>query len=495
MSFRDYEGAVVVPELLFPGEKVNLRKWAVVACDQYTSNSSYWNEVAHNVGNAPSALHVVLPEIYLSSNDKNTYIGNIKQTMTEYLDKGVLQLLPPGMMMVERTTAAGVRRGLVTAIDLDEYHYDIRQKPLIRATEQTVLDRIPPRVEIRRGAEIEIPHIILLMDDPRETVLGPIIRSKAALQEVYDFELMMGGGHVSGWLVSDEDMLENTLRAMNNLPTVDGMRFSVGDGNHSLASAKAIWEDAKQTMTEEEAANSPLRYALVEIVNLHDMGLTFEPIHRVLFGTNPTQCLQFVLEKLNENGAGAKLTYTRRTLAAVGDYTIYFATKVTMGKIEITHPYHPLLAGMLQPILDEYVSKNQRTSIDYIHGDAEFEQLSQEYDAVGFKLSALEKDTFFDTIVQCGVLPRKTFSLGEAEEKRFYIEGRLLVNSAPPEEPEVYDEEYEQEYDEGQGYIEGGEEDLEYTQDYDDEEYVEESYLDEEDDFIAQYHEQFEKEK
>lgn len=423
---------VGVPEILIPDESVNMKKWAVLACDQYTTNQKYWSDVEKFVGSSPSALHIMLPEIYLDSDTKEERIEYAKTTMRQYIEDDVLKLLPEGFILVERTLHGAPRKGLMVMVDLDQYHYDVSRRPVIRATEETLLERIPPRMEIRKGADIEMPHIMLLMDDPDDTVIGPIWQIRDSLPVIYDFELMQNGGPIKGYFVENRDILKNALDAMERLPQRDGMTFCVGDGNHSLATAKAVWEHAKQVMSEKEAAESPLRYALVELINLHDTALTFEPIHRVLFNVNPTQCVQYVVDKLNSTGASSRLVFSKRRIAmqqsdSAADENIFFTSKDSGGRIEITAPNHPLAVGMLQPILEQFARENPSSRLEYVHGTAELEELAKGYDTLGFFMPALKKEDFFDTLAECGVLPKKTFSLGEADEKRFYLECRLLA--------------------------------------------------------------------
>ena len=432
---------VGVPEILIPGENVNMKKWAVLACDQYTTNQKYWSDVEKFVGSSPSALHIMLPEIYLDSDSKEERIQYAKTTMRQYIEDDVLKLLPEGFILVERTINGAARKGLMLMVDLDRYHYDISKRPAIRATEETVLERIPPRMEIRKGADIEMPHVMLLMDDAQDRVIGPLWEMKDSLPVIYDFELMQNGGNIKGYFVEDQQTLLDTLRAMERLPQRDGMTFCVGDGNHSLATAKAVWEHAKQTMTDEELAESPLRYALVELINLHDPALTFEPIHRVLFNVNPTQCVQYIVDKLNGMGASSKLIFSKRRMDmqkndSAADENVFFTSKNSGGRIEITAPNHPLVVGMIQPILEQFVRENPSSKLDYVHGADELDELVKGYDTLGIFMPALKKEDFFDVLAECGVLPKKTFSLGQADEKRFYLERRLLAQIEVVEQEE-----------------------------------------------------------
>lgn len=420
----------VVPQILLPREDVNMEKWSCVACDQFTSQPEYWDRVEKFVGNAPSTLHMVLPEVYLESDNVAQCIDDLKAEMHEYLNKGVMGLLPEGIVLTERHLGKKVRKGILLAMDLEQYDFKIENKPLIRATEQTVLSRIPPRMKIRSGAPLELPHIMLLMDDPEDSVIGPLHIQRSSLKKMYDFDLMMDGGKIEGWLVDEPKLLSGVTEAIAGLEKHDNMLFCVGDGNHSLATAKAVWDEAKEDLTPEERENHPLRFALCEIINLRDRAVEFMPIHRVLFGVNASGCVQFVAERLREKGRKVKLVFGRwrKEIEADGTYQIPFLYHDGAGRIVIEDPQHPLAIGEVQEIFEEYIAANPQGSIDYIHGDEAFLSLAKEYDNIGFYFEPMEKSAFFDMVVRCGVLPKKTFSLGEAEEKRYYLEGRLLTD-------------------------------------------------------------------
>lgn len=426
-----------IPRVLLPAENVNLAKWACVACDQFTSQPDYWKAVERFVGNAPSTLHITLPEIYLEDANVNEHIADMKETMREYLESGVLEELPKGVVLTERHIGGKVRKGILLAMDLEQYDYRIENKPMLRATEQTVLSRIPPRVQIRRGAAVELPHVMLLMDDEQDTVIGPLHAQRTALPKLYDFDLMMDGGRIEGWLVDSPKLLDGLVQAIGALPRRDNMLFCVGDGNHSLATAKTIWDEAKESLTPEERENHPLRYALCEIINLRDRAVEFMPIHRVLFGANPAGCAQFLVERMREKGTDAKLVFGRwrSEIEHDGTYQIPFLYHDGAGRIIIENPKHPLAVGEIQEAFEDYIRENPSAKIDYIHGDEAFGELARQYDNIGFYFEALDKAEFFDLIVKCGVLPKKTFSLGEAEEKRYYLEGRLIVPEQQEETP------------------------------------------------------------
>ncbi len=437
---------VGIPEILLPSLNINMKKWAVIACDQFTSQPDYWMQVERTVGNAPSILHMILPEVYLNYEGLTDNIKNINQVMHDYIEKGVLEQLPRGIMLVERAMEGTVRKGLIMMVDLEYYDYNAQNKPLIRATEKTLLERIPPRVTIRQDAPLETSHIMAMMDDPRDSVIGPVYKAKEDLEKLYDFDLMLGGGRIRGYFVENEELLDGVMRAMSRLPLRDGMRFCVGDGNHSLAAAKTVWDLAKETLSEEERENHPLRYAMCEFVNLHDDGIEFMPIHRVLFKVNPITVLEFVVDRLNKRGAKAKLMFGRWRggSEALKGNELPFLYREGAGKIVLEHKSRPLLLEEVQDILDEFIANNQNTSIDYIHGQEVFEELARKYDNLGLYFSPVPKEKFFDTVIECGVLPKKSFSMGEAEQKRYYIECRLLVNPHE-EEPEQQAEPEEQE--------------------------------------------------
>jgi len=433
------ELGIVVPEILIPDEKINMRKWSVVACDQFITNSRYWNEVERMVGNSPSSLHIMLPEIYLGDPGVADRIARAKQIMRNYLEDSVLNLLPPGFVLVERYIDGKPRKGLMVAVDLEQYDYEAYKKPVIRATEETLLERIPPRVEIRRNADVEMPHVLLLMDDKEKRVIEPLWQRKDRFAKLYDFNLMQDGGRVAGYFVDDPAIVEGVMDAIAQLETHDGMRFCVGDGNHSLATAKAVWEQAKETLSREEQTDSPLRYALVELLNLHDDALEMKPIHRVIGKVNAAQCIQYVTDQLNRQGKDARLVFSRRRPSmqiSSAAQTVFFTSKDSAGRIEIHNPSHPMVVGELQPILEQYTKKVD-CQLEYVHGEQDLENLAAEYDTLGFYMPAMDKDTFFDTVVECGVLPKKCFSLGEANEKRYYLECRLLTHVEAAEEEAV----------------------------------------------------------
>lgn len=440
------ELGIQYPEILIPDKKVNKKKWPVIACDQYTSNMEYWNKTAKNVGSAASTLHVIVPEVFLKEDDINERIEHVKETMVKYVDDGALVKLPKGVILVERETPFGTRIGVMLAIDLEQYSTDYQDKPLIRATEQTVADRIPPRMRIRQGAVLESPHVMLMLNDPDDTVLGPLYTNRGNFPKVYDTSLMQGGGHLKGWFIENEETLESLTDSLYSLKqkSKDGMLFAVGDGNHTLASAKQVWENFKFEIPESEREDHPLRFALVEVVNLFDHGISMHPIHRVVFGVETPNFLRALIEELNDMGLGAKMMYTRGSSSVgVGGQNIYFESKHAKGRIEIENPQHKLMAIALTKAIDKLMEEKPRVTIDYIHGEEDFEHLTKQHASLGFRMDAILKDELFGLIEEYGVLPRKAFSLGEAQEKRYYFECRLLIDDVPSPEEETETEEAE----------------------------------------------------
>jgi hypothetical protein len=431
---------VGIPEILLPSLNINMKKWSVIACDQYTAQPDYWASVEKLVGNAPSILHLILPEVYLNFEGLSDNIANIKTVMNDYLHKGILEQLPRGIMLTERVMGRTVRKGLVMTVDLEAYDYRASKKPQVRATEKTLLERIPPRVTIRQEAPIEASHVMVLMDDISDRVIGPLYEQKDELEKMYDFDLMMGGGKLRGYFIENEELLSSTLAAMAALPVRDGMRFCVGDGNHSLAAAKTVWDLAKESLSEEEKQDHPMRYALCEFVNIHDDGIQFMPIHRVLFKVSPSACVHYITDKLNKKGANAKILFGRwrgGTEAQKG-MEIPFLFREGAGRIIVENKKHPLILEDVEDILDEYLKENPASGLDYIHGQNVFEEMARAYDNLGLFFPAIPKEKFFSTLIESGVLPKKSFSMGEAEQKRFYVECRMIVK--PQEEAPAKEE-------------------------------------------------------
>ncbi|OQB15957.1 MAG: hypothetical protein BWY15_00083 [Firmicutes bacterium ADurb.Bin193] len=400
-------------DILIP-KNIDMEKWSVVACDQYTSQPEYWSKVERFVGDAPSTLHIVFPEIYLDSGNLAARTDSIDKNMYKYLNEGIFNIYKDSFIYVERTLSDGrVRRGLVGAVDLEAYDYEKGSVSLVRATEKTVPDRIPPRVKIRTDAPLELPHVMLLVDDAKFELIKPLSDSKGELDSVYDFELMQGGGHITGYYVPLEKCAYMP-EVLEGLVSDDGLLFAVGDGNHSLAAAKECWEAVKKGLSAEQIENHTARFALAEVVNIHDSALVFEPIHRVLFGCNP----QNVIEEFSKYNEGL-------SLSGGNSQKIGYTYGGKRGSLDVTTPKNGLVLAVLQDFLDEYCIKNN-IKIDYIHGEDVVMSLSEEKNSLGFLLPVLEKSSLLPFISSNGVLPRKAFSMGNANEKRFYLECRKI---------------------------------------------------------------------
>ncbi len=404
-------------EILLPEHTIEKSKWAVIACDQFTSQQDYWSEVERYVGSARSTLHIIFPEIYLGNDsDRIQRIQKIQNNMETYLKERILETaVSSGYVLVERVTKSGVRIGLVGQIDLEQYDFDPGQKALVRATEGTVLSRIPPRVEIRKDAKIEIPHVMLLLDDPKKRILEPLYERRAELKMLYDTELMLDGGHVRGFAVEHGEAEAVTAEFERMQTGSDGFLFAVGDGNHSLACAKACWESMKQGLSPDAAAVHPARYALVEVVNLHSPALCFEPIHRLLLHVELSGLMERFQKKLNGQGMDME-----------NGEEIVFSQGERMTGIKIRGRGERLPVEILQSVLDEYLMENPDVRIDYIHDRESLESLEKQTGGCGIYLQSIDKRMLFAAIRAGGVLPRKTFSIGEAREKRYYMECKRL---------------------------------------------------------------------
>lgn len=432
---------VLVPEVQLPTAGTDLTKWAVIACDQFTSEPEYWREVERTVGPAPSTLKLTFPEVYLETVGKEERIAAIQATMRKYLDEKLLQP-QEGLVYVERRVDDKLRRGLLLGLDLERYDYNKGSSSLIRATEGTIVERLPPRMKVREGAALELPHILVLIDDPQGTVIEPVGRSRGELRKLYDFDLMMGSGHLTGFLV-DEQRERNVVAALQKLaepetfqekyaagPDTPVLLFAMGDGNHSLATAKAVWEKMKPQV----GADHPARYALVEIENVHDEGLHFAPIHRVLFNLKRSLMAEL------RTTFGADLRYvpvqtaaemTSRIEAARGGPHLIGLTlggsSPTFAVLEISHTSSNLPVGTLQAFLDPFIKGGGAEKIDYVHGGEVVVRLGSQPGNASFYLPPMAKSSLFQTVILDGVLPRKTFSMGEAREKRFYMEARKIA--------------------------------------------------------------------
>jgi uncharacterized protein (DUF1015 family) len=397
-------------DILLPKTK-DFTKWSVVACDQYTSQPDYWDEVKKVAGDDLSTLNMIYPEIYLNEENGDKRIENINNTMKSYLDSGVFEEIKNSFIYVERTVAGGkVRKGLVGAIDLEMYDYEKGSKAYVRATEGTVIERIPPRVKIRKNAPLELPHIMLLIDDEKDLVFGSIEKG----EKVYDFDLMMESGNIKGYKVAPTDEIADAFLALKNAQDKDNtLLFAVGDGNHSLASAKATYEEVKASLGD-AAKDHPARYALIEVVNIHDEALKFEPIYRIMTGVDPEDVISALAEyiaTLHGTAEPQKIEY------------IYGNQK---GILVVPAPKQQLTVGTLQIFIDEYIKSHNGAKVDYIHGEDSVKALAQKPNSIGFMFDGMAKSQLFKTVIFDGALPRKTFSMGHAVDKRYYLECRKI---------------------------------------------------------------------
>lgn len=439
---------LMAPNILLPKAGVDLKKRAVVACDQYTSQPEYREEVTKFVGTDPSTLSIIYPEVYLEEANKAERIQKIQEMMANYLNQGILEDQGECFLLIDRKTShADSRKGLIVALDLEAYDYSKTSQTLIRATEGTIVDRLPPRIQVRKQATIESPHIMVLIDDEHQTVIEPLFANKDKYTKLYETDLMMNGGHIAGYKIADQESIANVITALTKLADPVGFQskynvgpdkgvllFAMGDGNHSLATAKAIREEKKQSLSPAERENHPARFALVELVNVHDAGLEFEPIHRVLFNINPEQLLTDMKAYFAALGTEIIIeTYPSKEQRASqlkkSDTSTQYFTFVyqgVYGQIGLHHPKLNLEVGNLQAFLDDYLKQHPEAKIDYVHGEDVTEKLGMQANTMGFLLPIMDKKDFFKTVVVDGALPRKTFSMGEAEEKRFYLECRKI---------------------------------------------------------------------
>lgn len=397
----NYTHSFSTADILLP--KKNFENWAVIACDQYTSEPEYWDNVRKSAGDKPSALDIVLPEVYLSGDNSNR-IEKINANMQKFVENGVFELYQDALIYVERIQSDGkLRHGLVGKIDLENYDYRSGSKAEIRATEQTVVSRIPPRVEIRKNASVEMPHVMLLFDDVKDVIFTYLSENTDKLKKIYDFKLMCNAGSIKGYLL-DDTAKQTVLLALDDLKQKNnGFLFCVGDGNHSLATAKECYR---------QNPNELSRYALTEIVNIHDPALQFEPIYRVVFGVEPEILIDDFVKTVGEyNGTDAQ------------KFVCVYGEK--MREISVK-PTSKLAVGTLQTFLDDYVKTHNGIEIDYIHGENSLKKLSARENTVGFLFDGMQKSELFDAVNSDGSLPRKTFSMGHADDKRFYIEARKI---------------------------------------------------------------------
>ena len=418
--------------ILLPGENIPLEKWGCVACDQFTSDRAYWEQADAAVGGCPSTLRLILPEVYLEDEDAAQRVENIHTAMDEY-SRDVLTRAVDGFVYVERTEQSGrVRQGLVGKIDLEAYSYEKGAHPAIRPSERTVTERIPPRMAVRRGAALETPHVMMLADDPGCTLIEPIGEKKEQLRKVYEGDLMLNGGHIAGWAVEDPALLAQIDSALNALgsqeafdaryPQAKGgapLTLAVGDGNHSLASAKACWEELKKTLTPEQAAVHPARWCLAEVCNVHSPAIEIEPIHRVLFNVDCATVLLSLITWSDSNmvgccfGGGKQQPFT-------------LAGPHMSNVLSFENPTEPLTVGTIDDFIADYMERHTEARVDYVHDEPAVRALCKK-GAVAFLMPPFAKRDLFKGVVMGGVLPRKTFSMGHAEEKRYYVECRKIT--------------------------------------------------------------------
>ncbi len=433
-----------VPKILLPKKGTDMQRWSVIACDQYTSDPDYWQRLEQQTAGTISTLNLVFPEVFLDAADTEQRIASINQAMDAYLADGSLEELPPGFVLVDRKTAAvESRKGLIVALDLEHYDYAKGAQSLIRSTEGTILDRLPPRIKVRQNAPIELPHIMVLIDDRQQTVIEPLFNED--LETVYDFELLENGGHLKGYRIDQPELITQITTALEKMADpaayrakykVDGevMLYAMGDGNHSFATAKAIWTQLKEEAEDPAAVmNHPARFALVELVNVHDPGLEFEAIHRVLFNVNCVHLRQRMEAFFAARNTPMSFTFcpdladaeaVAESKGAAHAFPIILGGR--FGVCTVENPEYNLTVATLQAFLDHYLQENPTVRIDYIHGKKAVTSLGSEMGRVGLYLPAISKYDLFKTIVLDGALPRKTFSLGEADEKRFYLECRKI---------------------------------------------------------------------
>lgn len=428
-------------DIILPKKGIDMSKWSVIACDQFTSEPEYWEKVEELVGDNPSALRMILPEVYLDGPEEEKRLVNIRYFMEKYIEEDIFEEYKNAMIYVERTDSTGkMRAGIVGGIDLEQYDYHKGSHSLVRATEATLVERIPARIRVRRNAPMEIPHIMILIDDNKKSIVEPVAGMKDESKLLYDFDLMLGGGHIRGYLLGESEQakilaaidqmhLEEARKAQQviadrkaDVPSV--MLFAVGDGNHSLASAKEYYEQLKAENPGKDLSNHPARYALAEIVNVHSPALEFEAIHRIVKqvdGDNlmkeMTACLGLVsipeskgTEAIDRRDSSQEMVVVRQGRKQ---------------RVQITKPLSKLTVGSLQNFLNEYV-KEHPAKVDYIHGADTVETLSMKKDSVGFLLPDMGKGELFPTVLADGSLPRKTFSMGHAEDKRYYTECRRI---------------------------------------------------------------------
>ncbi|MDO5146073.1 MAG: DUF1015 domain-containing protein [Eubacteriales bacterium] len=424
-------------DIMLPKQGTNMQRWSVVACDQFTSEPEYWAETERIVGRAPSTLRMILPEVYLDGPEEEERLEDIRFYMKEYKEKELFQVYEESMIYVERTDSTGkLRAGIVGCVDLEQYDYHKGSRSLIRATEATVVERIPPRIRVRKNAPVELPHIMLLIDDKKKTVVEGCEKYKKEDCLLYDFDLMQGGGHLKGYLLEKEareevllalDKMEETQRRIAQQVVADSpgakpsvLLFAVGDGNHSLASAKEFYEQQKAEHPEKDFSRHPARYAMVELVNLHSPALEFEAIHRIVTGADVEDLMKNLIEALDL----VVLEQGREPEKGEQSFIIVQQGREDR-RVVVKKPTSKLTVGSLQNFLDAY-QKRSGIKMDYIHGENAVRTLTKKEGSLGFLLPDMRKEELFLTVMADGALPRKTFSMGHAEDKRYYTECRKI---------------------------------------------------------------------
>ena len=432
------EIGLAVPDALIPVDTKDLDKWAVVACDQYTSQPGYWEDVEAFIDNSPSTFKLILPEAFLGTDKEVSHKKAIPVFMREYLEKKVLNKYE-GFIYIEREINGKSRKGLLAALDLELYDFHSNSESLIRATEGTIIDRLPPRIEIRKQAILEIPHILVLIDDPARMVIEQVAKHRSELTKLYDFDLMMGGGHISGYFINKLDIEKSIVCSLKELQNPDIQKkkysllkekrpllYAVGDGNHSLATAKSVWDQIK----DKSDRNHPARFAMVEIVNIHDPAIQFGAIHRILKNINLSEqhsFFDYLKDFCKINGALSIKNMQESVNEQNPDQQVFGLIVGEQAFLaEIIESFHTLPVGSLQNILDNFLSSRKSFELDYIHGKDTLEKLASYAGNIGFYLPTIGKEQLFESVLKDGPLPRKTFSMGEANEKRYYLESRKI---------------------------------------------------------------------
>jgi len=436
---------LMAPRILLPKEGTDLTKWTVIACDQYTAEPQYWERVEATVGDAPSMLRMIYPEVHLPKGKDAEIINGVLQKMGEYRESGVFATKEPGFVLVDRKTpSAESRLGLVVALDLELYSFKPGSQSLVRPTEKTIEARLPPRVAVRKDAPYESPHILVLIDDPSKTVIEPLAEKRSGMAKLYDFELMEKSGHLVGHHVTGPKDLDGVAQALRALAAPKTFRerygaseeqepilFAVGDGNHSLATAKKCWEALKEGGAE---MDHPARFALVELNNIHDTGLQFHPIHRLVEGIDPEAALASMTKELEAKGAtvtfeeGATIGTGAEAVGGCSAHRIGFVSQKRCGVVNVSKPSHVLAAATLDSWLNPHVQTAAGAELDYVHEEYTIaEKAKGSATTAGFLLPTIDKDDLIKTVVREGTLPRKTFSMGHAPEKRFYLECREIL--------------------------------------------------------------------